>query len=101
MKAKDMREKSREDMLELEKSLVSDAFQAKLKNFTNRLDDTSQIRKLRRDLTRVKTLLGELQRNAREPAPRAETANTPPVEKVSARKRAGKTAKTEQGEAIK
>jgi hypothetical protein len=28
-------------------------------------------------------------------------ANTPPAEKVSARKRAGKTAKTEQGEAIK
>jgi large subunit ribosomal protein L29 len=100
MKAKDMREKSREDMLELEKSLVSDAFQAKLKNFTNRLDDTSQIRKLRRDLARVKTLLGELQRKAREPAP-AEMANTPPAEKVSARKRAGKTAKTEQGEAIK
>jgi large subunit ribosomal protein L29 len=101
MKAKDMREKSREDMLELEKSLVSDAFQAKLKNFTNRLDDTSQIRKLRRDLARVKTLLGELQRKSREPAPRTETADAPPAEKVSARKRAGKTAKTEQGEAIK
>ena len=101
MKAKDMREKSREDMLELEKSLVSDAFQAKLKNFTNRLDDTSQIRKLRRDLARVKTLLSELQRKAREAAPPAETANTLPAEKVPARKRPGKTAKTEQGEAIK
>jgi large subunit ribosomal protein L29 len=62
MKAKDMREKSPEDLRELEKTLTRDAFQARLKNFTNRLDDTSQIRKTRRDLARVKTLLGELRR---------------------------------------
>jgi large subunit ribosomal protein L29 len=65
MKAKDMREKSPEDLRELEKSLARDAFQAKLKNFTNRLDDTSQIRKLHRDLARVKTLLVELHRPSR------------------------------------
>ena len=62
MKAKDMREKSLEDLREMEKSLANDAFQSKLKNFTNRLDDTSQIKKLRRDVARVKTLLGELGR---------------------------------------
>jgi len=62
MKAKDMREKSLEDLRELEKSLVADAFKARFKNFTNRLDDTSQLKKLRRDLSRVKTLLGELAR---------------------------------------
>jgi large subunit ribosomal protein L29 len=101
MKAADLREKSVEDLRELQKTLAHDVFQNRLKNFTNRLDDTSQIRKLRRDLARVKTLLSELQRKAQEPASRTETANIPPAEKVPARKRAGKTAKTEQGEAIK
>jgi large subunit ribosomal protein L29 len=79
MKAKDMREKSLEDLREMEKSLAHDAFQSKLKNFTNRLDDTSQIRKLRRDVARVKTLLGEL---ARKGAP----ARVPAVVKTPAAK---------------
>ncbi len=68
MKAKDMREKSLEDLRELEKSLAHDAFQAKFKNFTNRLDDSSQIQKLRRDLARVKTLLIEMRRAKESPA---------------------------------
>jgi large subunit ribosomal protein L29 len=59
MKAKDMREKSAADLVELEKSLVREAFQARFKNFTARLDDTSSLRKARRDIARVKTLLTE------------------------------------------
>jgi large subunit ribosomal protein L29 len=59
MKAKDLRERSVEDLKELEKSLAKDAFQSRFKNFTNRLDDTSAIKKARRDLARVKTLLAE------------------------------------------
>ncbi len=57
MKAKDLRERSPEDLRELEKSLSKDVFQNRFKNFTNRLDDTSSIKKARRDLARVKTLL--------------------------------------------
>lgn len=99
MKSKDIREKSKEDMLELEKSLVRDAFQAKLKNFTNRLDDTSQIRKIRHDLARVKTLLGELHRKVQESA---ETAKSPPPSpKARTRKAASKVGKTTQSEAAK
>ncbi len=60
MKAKDMREKPLEDLRELEKSLMHDHFFARLKNFTNRLDDTSMLRKLRRDRARVITLLREM-----------------------------------------
>jgi large subunit ribosomal protein L29 len=82
MKAKDMREKPVEDLRELEKSLTRDAFQTKLKNFTNRLDDTSQIRKVRRDLARVKTLLGELARKNGKPAP-AVTPSTANVAKAA------------------
>jgi large subunit ribosomal protein L29 len=98
MKAKDMREKSPEDLRELEKSLANEAFQSKLKNFTNRLDDTSQISKLRRDVARVKTLLGELARNAKAPAA-AKSAPAAAAAKAPAKKRATKSTKTAKSEA--
>jgi large subunit ribosomal protein L29 len=59
MKAKDLRERSVEDLKELEKSLTKDTFTHRFKNFTNGLDDTSLINKTRRDLARVKTLLAQ------------------------------------------
>lgn len=59
MKAKDLKERSLEDLKELEKSLRKDFFQNRLKNFTNRLDDTSSIKKTRKDLARVITLINE------------------------------------------
>ena len=59
MKASDMREKTVEDLRELQKTLAHQVFESRLKNFTNRLDDTSAIRKTRRDLARVLTLLRE------------------------------------------
>jgi large subunit ribosomal protein L29 len=61
MKAKDLRERSVEDLRELEKSLAKDTFQNRFKNFTNRLDDTSQLPKTRRDLARVKTILRQME----------------------------------------
>jgi large subunit ribosomal protein L29 len=57
MKAKDLRERTNEHLQELEKTLSRDVFDAKFKNFTNRLNDTSAVRKARRDLARVKTIL--------------------------------------------
>jgi large subunit ribosomal protein L29 len=59
MKATDLREKNVDDLQELQKTLARDVFQCRLKNFTNRLDDTSSIRKTKRDLARVMTLLRE------------------------------------------
>jgi large subunit ribosomal protein L29 len=58
-KAKDLRERTVEDLRELEKSIAKEIFGARFKNFTNRLDDTSSLRKHRRDLARVKTVLAE------------------------------------------
>jgi large subunit ribosomal protein L29 len=69
MKASDLREKSVEDLRELQVSLAHDTFQNRLKNFTNRLDDTSAIRKTKRDLARVYTIL-----HARAAAAPAEAA---------------------------
>jgi len=75
MKASDLREKSVEDLSELQKTLARDLFQNRLKNFTNRLDDTSAIRKTRRDLARVITLLRERSAGIpRKGAPAATTA---------------------------
>ena len=74
MKAKDLREKSPEDLKELEKSTLRSVFDARFRNFTNRLDDTSTIAKTKRDLARVKTLLRQAELTAlvsRGSAPRA------------------------------
>jgi len=57
MKAKDLRERTDEHLVELEKQLTGELFQARFKNFTNRLNDTASIRKTKRDLARVKTLI--------------------------------------------
>ena len=74
MKAADLREKSVEDLVELEKSLASDFFKTRLKNFTNQLDDTSAIRKTKRDRARVLTVLQ--QRRAAEAATAAPSTTT-------------------------
>lgn len=61
MKSKDLRERSVEDLRELEKSLAKDTFTNRFKNFTNRLDDTSSMNKAKKDLARVKTILRQLE----------------------------------------
>jgi large subunit ribosomal protein L29 len=57
LKATDLHERTIEDLRELEKTLTRDVFQNRFKNFTNRLDDTSSIKKAKKDLARVKTVL--------------------------------------------
>jgi large subunit ribosomal protein L29 len=57
MRAKEIRERSIDELRELETRLARDLFQLRFRNFTNRLDDTSQVAKARRDLARVKTVL--------------------------------------------
>jgi large subunit ribosomal protein L29 len=74
MKASDLREKSVEDLRELQASLAHDTFQNRLKNFTNRLDDTSAIRKTKRDVARVITLLRERELGAARAEPVAVAA---------------------------
>jgi large subunit ribosomal protein L29 len=85
MKAKDLRERTVEDLRELEKSLAKDTFTNRFKNFTNRLDDTSVINKTRRDLARVKTILRQTETAA---APKAEVAA--PAKKAASKKAATK-----------
>jgi large subunit ribosomal protein L29 len=91
-KAKDLRERSVDDLKELEKKLASEKFAGRFKNFTNRLDDTSVIKNTRRELARVKTLL--VQKNqAAAMAASAGTEAAPKAAKLAAPK-APKAAKT-------
>jgi ribosomal protein L29 len=96
MKATDLREKSLDDLGELERTLANDVFQNRMKNFTNRLDDTSAIRKSKKDLARVKTLLREaslgLARKVAAKANRVEE-EAKPVEDAKAEEEAAKPSK--------
>jgi len=53
MKSKDLQDRSDTDLVELGRQIERDLFSARMKNHTGQLDDTSQLRKLRRDLARI------------------------------------------------
>ena len=103
MKAKDLRERSVEDLRELEKSIARDTFTHRFKNFTNRLDDTSIINKTRRDLARVKTILRQLEAQkagtAKAAAAPAAEAKPAAAKKATAKKATAKKAAAKKSEA--
>jgi large subunit ribosomal protein L29 len=66
VKAKELRDRTDEALQELEKTLQSEIFQARFKNFTNRLNDTASVKRQRRDLARVKTILSQRAKAATE-----------------------------------
>ena len=57
MKTTELRERSVGDLVQLEGELARDLWKSKFSNFTNQLDDTAKIGRLRRDIARVKTIL--------------------------------------------
>jgi len=57
-----------DDLRELDKRLSTDLFQYRFKNYTSRLDDTSLVFKTRRDIARVRTVLAERERAAKNEA---------------------------------
>lgn len=59
MKAKDLRERSTEDLTELKSSLAKDLFSHRMKNATDQLGDTSLLGKARKDIARVEQILHE------------------------------------------
>ena len=59
MKAKDLRERSTEDLEELKGSLQKDLFGYRMKNFTGQLEDTSLMKKSRKDIARIELILHE------------------------------------------
>ena len=100
MKAKDLRERTLDDLKELEKSLTGEKFQGRFKNFTNRLDDTSVIKKTRRELARVKTLLLEKVSGTGSP-PKVEAEKLVAPKKKLAAPKAAAAAKAEKPKTTK
>jgi large subunit ribosomal protein L29 len=59
MKAKDLRERSTEDLAELKTTIEKDLFSHRMKNATDQLGDTSLLGKARKDIARVELILHE------------------------------------------
>ncbi|MEM6955314.1 MAG: 50S ribosomal protein L29 [Myxococcota bacterium] len=59
MKPAEIRELNDEELQNLETDLARKLWKARFDNHTNALDDTSDIKKIRKDIARVKTLLTE------------------------------------------
>jgi large subunit ribosomal protein L29 len=65
MKAKDLRDRSTEDLVELRNMLAKDLFSYRMKNFVGQLDDTSLLNKTRKDLARIELILSDRGRAGR------------------------------------
>ncbi len=59
MDTQELRDCTPERLADLEKNLRRQIFDAKMKNYTNQLDDTASLRRMRRDLARIKTIMSE------------------------------------------
>ena len=59
MKASELRAKSADELTEELQSLLRAQFSLRMQKATQQLTNTSQIRKVRRDIARVRTLLSE------------------------------------------
>lgn len=59
MKASDLKDRATEDLVQLRDLTRKELFQTRMKNCTNQLDDTSLLKKGRRDVARIETILRE------------------------------------------
>jgi len=69
MKSKDLRERSSADLTQLREMMKKDLFSYRMKNLTNQLDDTSLLRKTRRDIARIELILNERAVGSTDEAP--------------------------------
>ena len=59
MKIAEVRERGTDELRNMENDLARELWKARLDNHTNQLDDTAKLRRLRRDIAKVKTVLRE------------------------------------------
>lgn len=64
MKAKDLRGKNPAELKQELESLLRAQFSLRMRHATQQLTNTSEIGKVRRDIARVRTLIGETARKA-------------------------------------
>lgn len=56
MKTSDLTEKNEQELAELERTLRADLFRLRMKHYSGQLQRVSQLRELRRDIARIKTV---------------------------------------------
>jgi large subunit ribosomal protein L29 len=66
--ANDLKEKSDAELAELLRTSKNELFTARFENFTNKLNDTAKIRRLRKDIARVQTVLSARRRGGEKKA---------------------------------
>lgn len=76
MKAQEYRERTLEELREMQHDLKQDIFNLKFQHATGQLDDVSRMAQTRRDLARVKTIIREHELGIKE----ALTAEEEPAE---------------------
>jgi len=59
MRTKELRERTDEELKNLLVDAKNNLFQSRIKNATHQLTDSSQIKKNRREIARINTILGE------------------------------------------
>lgn len=59
MRAKEMRERTEEELLKMLADTQEELFRKRLKNATHQLDKTGEIRTGRREIARIRTILNE------------------------------------------
>ncbi len=62
MKAKDLRKKTKEDLAVLLGDLAKERFNLKMQKGTGQLSKPDQVKKVRRDIARINTLINEMAR---------------------------------------
>jgi large subunit ribosomal protein L29 len=65
-KPSELRDKTDAELQELEQTMARDLWKSRFSNYSNQLDDTDKIRRLRRDIARVKTLQTERAKKSAE-----------------------------------
>lgn len=65
MKASELREQTVEELEQRERELTRELWNNRMKNYTNQLDDTAIVRRLRREVARIKTILAERRAQAK------------------------------------
>ena len=59
MKASILREKSDQELVDLEKSIRDELFRLRMKHFTGQLQQVSELKQRRKDVARIQTILSE------------------------------------------
>jgi large subunit ribosomal protein L29 len=64
MKASDLRPKTADELKQQVEDLSKEAFNLRFQRASGQLENTARVRQVRRDLARIKTILGERARTA-------------------------------------